>query len=105
MLTLRCSTWLSALAKSVCGVSGRCNIHHSFERSCEALVPLRPILRFQKLVGILQGFHLGQSQVLHEPVLIGAETSLHSSLGLVRQLQRIATMPTVLSKSPIHIIR
>src|ERR1017187_1342207 len=42
------------------------HVHHSFERPCEALVPLGPILRFQKLVGILQGLHLGQAQVKTE---------------------------------------
>src|ERR1019366_5780370 len=60
------------------------HVHHALERSCEALVPLRPILLFQKLVGIRQGLHLGQPQVLYQPVLIGAEASFHSPLGLRR---------------------
>src|ERR1035438_2380946 len=66
------------------------HVRHAFQRTRKPLVPLRPILRFQKLVGILQGFYLGQSQMLHEPVLIGAEASLHSPLGL----RRVSRNPT-----------
>src|SRR5450759_4059337 len=60
------------------------HIHHAIQRTRETLVPLRPILLFQKLVGILHGLHLGEPPMLYQTILVGAEASLHPPLGLRR---------------------
>src|SRR5436305_1706815 len=49
---------------------------------CELVFPFRQVLRFQICVGMLERFHPGYSQALHQAVLSGLEAALDSPLGL-----------------------
>ena len=68
---------------------------------CEAPVVIRQVLALEILVGALISPDLLAPQFLHQPVLMCPVIALHPSFGRVRQLQRIATVPTVPLKSSI----